>query len=79
MMDFIDDAEGIFLDDEAEELEDAMDDLVEDDYSDIDNIADIDDDTVLDDSDDDEDDEEDYLDDGTENDYVDYEVPEGYN
>ena len=76
MMDFIDDAEDIFLDDEAEELEDAMDDLVENDYSDIDNIADIDDDTVLDDSDDDEDDEEDYLDDGTENDYVDYEVPE---
>ena len=78
MMDFIDDAEGIFLDDEAEELEDAMDDLVEDDYSDIDNIADIDDDTVLDNSDD-ENDEEDYLDDDTEDGYVDYEVPEGYN
>jgi len=78
MMDFIDDAEDIFLDDEAEELEDAMDDLVEDDYSDIDNIADIDDDTVIEDSDEDEDDEEDGLD-GTDDGYVDYEVPEGYN
>lgn len=78
MMDFIDDAEDIFLDDEAEELEDAMDDLVEDDYSDIDNIADIDDDTVIEDSDEDENDEEDDLD-GTDDGYVDYEVPEGYN
>ena len=73
MIEYLDTAEDYIVDDEAEEIEDALDDVVEDDfYSDIDNIADIDDDyednELLSDE---EEDEEDY-DLYNEEDYVDY-------
>ena len=72
---FIETAEDYVVDDQAEEIEAAIDDVVEDDYSDIDNIADIDEDNncqfVDDEDDDDEDDDEDDDDDEI---YVDYMV-----
>lgn len=73
MIDYMDTAEDFVIDDEAEEIEDAFEDLIEDDYSDIDNIADIDDESSDDDFDDDDFEDDDEFDDD-EDDYVDYEV-----
>lgn len=76
MNDYLDTAEDFIVDSQAEEIEDAMEDLEEDDYSDIDNIAGIDDDSDVSDYEDtDEYDDEDYDDD---DDYVDYHVPDNY-
>lgn len=73
--DFILDAEDVFLDDTAEDIECAMDDVFDSDGSDIDRIADISCDIENDDENDDlysyEDDED--AKDGM---YVDYEVPD---
>ena len=69
---FTNSPEDIMLDNEAEELEDAQDDVIGDEGTDIDMIANITDDDViaaeLDDNEDDDEDEDD--------DFVDYEVDE---
>ena len=76
MIDYMDTAEDIIIDDEAEEIEIAIDDVVEDDYSDIDSIADIDDEIDYDNLEDEEfDEDEEYYE---EDEYVDYEVSESY-
>lgn len=73
MEDFVYSAEDYIIDDEAEEIEDAMQDLIEDGYNDIDNIADIDDESDDYDFESEEEiDDEDFYDD--EDDYVDYYV-----
>ena len=41
MIEFLDNAEDYVIDDEAEEIETAMDDILQDDYNDIDSIANI--------------------------------------
>ena len=71
MDNFMDTVEDYVVDDMAEEIEVSMDDVIEDDYNDIDNIADIDDDTTIDEF---EDEESEYEDD--DEDYVDYLVSE---
>jgi len=75
MVDYIDTAEDMIVDDQAEKIVDAMEDIVEDDYNDIDNIAGIDDDTEgsFEEDEDELEDDEDYDDDEG---YVDYVVPE---
>ena len=77
MDDFINTAEDYFIDDEAEEIEDAMEDLIEDDYSDIDNIADIDEESEYDDFEDEESEYDDFEDEESD-DYVEYEIPNNY-
>ena len=71
MIEFLDNAEDYVIDDEAEEIETAMDDILQDDYNDIDSIANITDEnenSFLND----EDSLDDDYDDDTE--YVDYMV-----
>lgn len=75
---FIESAEDHVINDQAEEIETAINDVVEDDYSDIDNIADIDEDNncqFVDDEEEDDDDDDDIDEDNNDDEtYVDYMV-----
>lgn len=75
---FIDTAEDYIIDDEAEEIEDAMDDLITDNFSnDIDITADLPiDDAELEDYENEEFADDEYEDD--EEDYVDYDLSDDY-
>jgi hypothetical protein len=69
VIDYLDTAEDYIVDDTAEEIEVAMDDILQDDYNDIDNIANINDETedaFVDDE------EESLEDDYDDTDHVDY-------
>ena len=75
MSDYIDTAEDFIINDAAEEIVDAIEDLVEDDYSDIDIIADIsDDDDDYEDYDGDDFDDGNEIEDDYDDGYVDYQI-----